>query len=704
MSTAAPHVVTYELNGDVAVLTADNPPVNALGHAVRQGLVDGIERAAGDDAARAVVIRCAGRTFFAGADIREFGKPAKEPTLRQVHEVIAGCPKPVVAAIHGTALGGGFETALACHYRIAVPSARVGTPEVNLGLLPGAGGTQRLPRLVGVKAALDLVVFGKPVSADKAQTMGAIDEIADGDLLDAAIEYAARLVADGASLRKISDMPIERTPDTDAIIAEYRKRVAGERRGFLAPERCIDAVEAAITLPFDEGMVRERALFEDCMANPQSRAQRHAFFAEREAGSVPGIGKDTPLRDIRRTAVIGAGTMGCGIAMTFANAGLPVTLVEVNGEALDRGLDVIRRQYEASVAKGRMALADVEERMDRITGTTDYADLGDADLVVEAVFEDMAIKQDIFKRLDAALKDGAILATNTSTLNVDDIATVTARPADVIGLHFFSPAHVMRLLEVVRGAKTGDDVVATTMKLAKRIGKVAVLSGVCFGFIGNRMLDGYGREADLMLLEGATPQQVDKALYDFGMAMGPFAMFDLAGVDVAWKTREAHRDRTPRDPFYYHMGDLLAENGRHGQKTGKGYYRYNPGDRTPLPDGDVEALIRAEAEKLAIAQRDFSDAEIVARCLAPMINEGARILEEGIALRPGDIDVIWMTGYGFPVYRGGPMFHAGEVGLDTILARIRDYGARYGERFWAPAPLLEKLAAEGKTFADWKTV
>ncbi|RMF09497.1 MAG: 3-hydroxyacyl-CoA dehydrogenase [Alphaproteobacteria bacterium] len=696
--------VSYERKGSIAVVTADNPPVNALGQAVRQGLVDAVERAAGDDAVKAVVIRCAGRTFFAGADIREFGKPPLDPPLRRVHEVITECPKPVVAAIHGTALGGGFETALACHYRIAVPSAKVGTPEVNLGILPGAGGTQRLPRLVGVENALELVVFGRPVGAKQALAMGAIDEIAKGDLEADAIAYAERLVAEGAPLRKVSDLPIEKTPEVEAAIARYRERIARERRGFFAPQRCIDAVEAAVTLPFEEGMARERELFNECMANPQSRAQRYAFFAEREAGSVPGIGKQTPIREIRAVAVIGAGTMGGGIAMNFADIGLPVTIVEASDEALERGLGVVRRNYESAARKARITAAEVDARMALITGVTDYQAVADADLIIEAVYEDMALKKDIFGTLDAVAKEGAILATNTSTLDVDEIAAVTGRPGDVIGLHFFSPANVMRLLEIVRGAKTTEDVIATAMKMAKKIGKVGVLSGVCYGFIGNRMLDVYAREAELMLLEGATPARIDKALYDFGMAMGPFAMFDLAGVDVAWKTRESHRDRAPKDPSYYHIGDLLAEMGRHGQKVGRGYYKYEEGSRTPIPDPEVEALIRSEAQKLGIEQREVDDTEIVARCLYPMINEGARILEEGIALRPGDIDTVWINGYGFPVYRGGPMFYGGEVGLDKVLAAIETYRERYGERFWTPSPLLEKLAKAGKTFAQWKDV
>ena len=696
--------VSYKRQENVAVIISDNPPVNALGQAVRQGLVDGVERAAADPQVKAVVIRCAGRTFFAGADIREFGKPPLDPPLRQVHEVIEGCTKPVVAAIHGTALGGGFETALACHYRIALPSAKVGTPEVNLGLLPGAGGTQRLPRLVGVENALEFVVFGRPVGAGKALEMGAIDEIADGDLEADAIAYAERLAAKGASLRKISEMPISQTPETEAAIANFRARIAKERRGFFAPERCIDAVEAAVTLPFDEGMVKERALFTECMEHPQSRAQRHAFFAERETGSVPGIDKDTPRREIKSVAVIGAGTMGTGIAMTFANAGFPVTVLEVSEEALERGLGVMRRNYEASAKKGRIEPADVDRLMGLVKGTTDYAALSGADLVIEAVFEDMELKQEVFRRLDNVAREGAILATNTSTLDVDRIAGVTRRPGDVIGLHFFSPANVMRLLEVVRGDKTGNDVIATVMKLAKRLGKVAVLSGVCYGFIGNRMLDAYAREAERMLLEGATPVQVDKALYDFGMAMGPFAMFDLAGLDVAYKTRVAHRNIRPRDPAYYHVGDLLAEMGRHGQKTGKGYYQYEAGSRKPVPDPEVESLIREEARKLGIEQRSFTDEKIVARCIFPAIDEGARILEEGIALRPGDIDTVWINGYGFPVYRGGPMFHGGEVGLDKVLTALKSYRETYGDSFPKPSRLIEKLAVSGKTFADWKDV
>ncbi len=696
--------VTYREAGRIAIITADNPPVNALGHAVRQGLVDGLRQAEESANVAAAIIICAGRTFFAGADIREFGKPPVSPVLREVHEAMTRFPKLLVAAIHGTALGGGFETALACHYRIAVESAQVGLPEVNLGILPGAGGTQRLPRLIGVEKALDMIVSGKPIGAKEAHRLGAIDEIAAGDLEQAAIAYAERLLDEGAPLRRVSELSIDAAAVPAGFFDAARSRLAKERRGFLAPQKCVDAVEAAVTLPFAEGMVRERALFDELVGSTQARAQRYAFFAEREVAQVPGIDKSVKARDIVKVGVIGAGTMGGGIAMNFLNAGIPVHLVEVKQDALDRGIDTIRRNYEASAAKGRMSEQAVEQRMGLLTGGLEIADLRDADLVIEAVFEKMDLKREVFAKLDAVAKPGAILATNTSTLDVDEIARATSRPEDVIGLHFFSPANVMRLLEIVRGAATAPEVLATALQLARKIRKVGVVSGVCFGFIGNRMLDAYGREAELMLLEGATPAEVDKALYDFGMAMGPFAMYDLAGVDVAYLVRESHRDKLPRNPGYYAVGDRLARMGRFGQKTGAGFYRYEAGSRTPIEDPAVLDIIREEAARAGIAPRELDADEIVSRCILALVNEGARILEEGIALRPGDIDQVWIHGYGFPVYRGGPMFHADVLGLGEVAATIAGYRSRYGAEYWPEAPLLERLAAAGKGFAQWKDV
>ncbi|RIK92268.1 MAG: 3-hydroxyacyl-CoA dehydrogenase [Proteobacteria bacterium] len=696
--------VNYKKQGQVAVLTADNPPVNALGQAVRAGLVEGVARAGADPDVKAIVILCAGRTFFAGADIREFGKPPLPPSLREVHEAMEASPKVIVSAIHGTALGGGCETALASHYRVAAPSAKIGVPEVNLGILPGAGGTQRLPRLIGVERALEMVVFGQPVAAKKAKEWGLIDEIVEGDLETAAVTYAERLISQGAPLRKISDIAINPASVSAEVFSAMRARIAKERRGYFAPERCIQAVEAAVSLPFAEGMKKERALFEECMATTHSKAQRYAFFAEREVGVIPGLGKEVKARPVAKVGVIGAGTMGGGIAMCFANAGIPVTVVEMKADALERGLGVIRKNYEATAARGRLSAPDMERRLGLITGSLDYGDLKDADLLIEAVFEDMGVKKKVFAELDRVAKAGAVLASNTSTLNLDEIARATSRPQDVIGLHFFSPANVMRLLEIVRGAATAPDTLATALHVSKTIGKVGVVSGVCFGFIGNRMLFEYGREAELLLLEGASPAQLDKALYDFGMAMGPCAMNDLAGVDVGALVRKAHRAELPNEPTYYPIADKLYALGRYGQKTGAGYYAYPNGSRTPQPDPEADAVIVEEAKRLGIARRPVSDQEIVERCIFAAANEGARILEEGIALRPGDIDTVWLTGYGFPVYRGGPMFYADTVGLAHVVKAIDGYRGRYGAVYWPHARLLEKLAAAGKTFANWREV
>lgn len=696
--------VHYEKHGQVAVLIADNPPVNALGQAVRAGIVAGIERAVADVDVKAIVLMCAGRTFFAGADIREFGKPQQTPSLRDMHEVMTRCKKLIVSAIHGTALGGGFETALASHYRAAAPQAKLGTPEVNLGILPGAGGTQRLPRLVGVAAALDLVVTGRPIAAKKALQLGAVDELIEGDLKTGAIAYAQRLIDQGAPLRVIGDMAVAAGSYPADIFDQMRARMAKEKRGYFAPQRCIDAVEAAVMLPFTEGMQRERELFDQCMANPQSGAQRHAFFAEREVANVPGLGKDIKPRPVAKVGIIGAGTMGGGIAMCFANVGVPVTVVEAKPEALERGLGQVRKNYEISVERGRMTQADLDSRMALFSGALDYAALADADLIIEAVFEDMALKKKIFATLDQVAKSGAVLASNTSTLDLDEIAAVTQRPGDVIGLHFFSPANVMRLLEIVRGKATAPDVLATALNVSKQIGKVGVVSGVCFGFIGNRMLFEYGREAELLLLEGASPSEVDAALYNFGMAMGPCAMNDMAGIDVGALVRREHRAHLPADPTYCAIADKLAAMGRLGQKTGRGYYLYPDGGRTPQPDPEVTKLIEAEAARLGVARRPVTAEEIVARCMFAMINEGARILAEGIALRPGDIDTVWLNGYGFPAHRGGPMYYADSVGLAHVVKAIDGYRARYGEVYWPHAPLLEKLAAAGKTFAQWKDV
>ncbi|HXG02800.1 MAG TPA: 3-hydroxyacyl-CoA dehydrogenase NAD-binding domain-containing protein [Candidatus Binatia bacterium] len=687
--------VSLDRRGRVAVLTVNNPPVNALSHHVRLGLRDGLRQAIADSSAEAIVIACAGRTFIAGADITEFGKPPQEPILWHVLEVIEQSPKPVVAAIHGTALGGGLEVALACHWRVGVKGARLGLPEVKLGLLPGAGGTQRLPRLVGVEKALQMIVSGEPIGAEEAHRLGLLDEVVEGDLTAGAVAFAERVVAERRPLRKVRDLEdkVAAARGRPEIFAEFRKSIARQTRGFRAPEACVQAVEAAVNLPFEQGIARERALFLELLNSPESKAQRYFFFAEREAAKIPDIPPDTPTREVRKAAVIGAGTMGGGIAMCFANVGIPVTVVEVSREALGRGLDVVRRNYEATAAKGRLTREDVERRMGLIRGTLDFEAVGDADLVIEAVFEEMPIKKEVFARLDKVARPEAILATNTSTLDVDEIAAATRRPESVVGMHFFSPANVMRLLEVVRGAKSSKTAVATAMAVGRRIGKVPVLVGVCYGFVGNRMLHQRGVQAERLLQEGALPQQVDRVLTDFGFPMGPCAMGDLAGLDVGWRIRKGRGVKSP-------VFDRLCELGRFGQKTGAGFYRYEAGDRTPRPDPEVERIIQEVSRQLGIPRREISDQEILERLLYPMVNEGAKILEEGKAIRASDIDVIWVYGYGWPVYRGGPMYWADQQGLKTIRDRLREWERRTGDPFWTPAPLLERLAEQGRGFLD----
>jgi len=685
--------VDLDRRGHVAVLTVNNPPVNALSRHVRQGLHDGLKQAGADAAVHGVVITCAGRTFIAGADITEFGKPPAEPSLHAVLDLIEGCPKPVVAAVHGTALGGGLEVALACHYRVGVKAARFGLPEVKLGLLPGAGGTQRLPRVVGAPKALQMIVSGDPIGADEALAHGLIDEIVEGDLAAAGVAFADKVLREKRPLRKIRDLgdKIAAARGEPEIFTEFRKSVARQTRGFRAPENCIKAVEAAVTLPFDEGLKRERELFLELLDSPESKAQRYFFFAEREAAKIPDVPADTPAREIRKAAVIGAGTMGGGIAMNFANAGIPVTVVEVAPDALDRGLGIVRRNYEATASRGRITPADVEKRMALIQGTTDWNAIADADIVIEAVFEEMPIKKEVFARLDAIAKPDAVLATNTSTLDVNEIASATRRPESVIGTHFFSPANVMRLLENVRGARSSKTTVATAMAVGRRIGKVPVLVGVCYGFVGNRMLHQRGLQAEKLILEGALPHQVDKVLTDFGFPMGPFAMGDLAGLDVGWRIRKGRGVKSP-------VADRICELGRFGQKTGAGYFRYDKGDRTPIPDPDVEKIITEVAAEQSIVRRHIGDEEIRERLLYPMVNEGAKILEEKIAIRASDIDVIWVYGYGWPVYRGGPMFWADAIGLRALRDRMLAFKKQTGDAFWTPAPLLDRLADAGKGF------
>lgn len=692
--------VSYELVGNIGIVSVNNPPVNALAQVVRAGILKAITIAQ-NDASEAIVLCCEGRTFIAGADITEFGKPPKEPGLPAALSAIENSSKPVIAAIHGTALGGGFEVALACHYRCAIASAKVGLPEVKLGLLPGAGGTQRVPRIAGVKAALDMITSGNPVAAKKALDMGLVDEVLSGDdVRSGAIQYAKDLVESGAPLKRIRDITIDSAAIEPGFFDGARKQLAKRARGQIAQDKIVSCIEAAVNLPMDEGLERERELFKELVTSSESAAMRHIFFAERLAAKIKGLPRDTPVRDIKKVAIIGGGTMGGGIAMCFANVGIPVVMLEINDEALERGMHIIRKNYTITVQKGKLPADQMEQRIGLITGTTNYEDIGDVDLVIEAVFENLELKKEIFAKLDGVCKQGAILATNTSYQDVDAIAAATSRPQDVVGMHFFSPANVMKLLENVRGEKTADDVVATAMSIGKKIGKVCALSGVCYGFIGNRMLGGYGREAQMLLMDGCTPAQVDGALERFGMAMGPLAMSDLAGLDVGYKARQGRTD-LPDDPKLYRMGTLLVEMGRHGQKTGSGFYKYDPETRRRLSDPEVESMIKEEAAKLDLEQRNIGDDEILARCFYPLINEAALILEEGIAQRPSDIDVVYVFGYAFPVAKGGPMHYADQVGLKNVYDKICEFRDLYGEQYWKPAPLLKQLAEEGSTFAEW---
>jgi 3-hydroxyacyl-CoA dehydrogenase len=695
-----PDLVSYELIDNIGVISVRNPPVNALAQGVREGILNAVTAAQGD-ASEAIVLRCEGRTFIAGADITEFGKPPREPSLPAVLTAIENSSKPVIAAIHGTALGGGFEVALACHYRCAIASAKVGLPEVKLGLLPGAGGTQRVPRLAGVKAALDMITSGNPVAAAKASDMGLVDEIINNEDLQAgAIDYAKGLVESGAPLKRVRDIKIDAETVEPGFFDAARERLARRARGQIAQDKIVSCIEAAVDLPMDAGLERERELFRELASSPESAAMRHIFFAERLAAKIKDLPKDTPLRDIKKLAVIGGGTMGGGIAMCFANVGIEVLMLEIDDEGLQRGMEIIKKNYKISHKKGKLTEAQMQSCIGLISGTTDYNDLGEADLVIEAVFENLQLKKEIFAKLDSVCKPGAILATNTSYQDVDAIAGATSRPEDVLGMHFFSPANVMKLLEVVRGDKTADDVLATTMKIGKRINKVCAMSRVCYGFIGNRMLGGYGREAQMLLMDGCTPAQVDSALEGFGMAMGPLAMGDLAGLDVGYKARQGRTD-LPDDPKLYRMATVLVEMGRHGQKTGSGFYKYDPETRRRMDDPEVEAMIKNEAAKIGVEQRDISAGEILARCLYPLINKGARILEEGIAQRPSDIDVVYVFGYAFPVAKGGPMYYADQIGLKNVYDKICEFRDLYGEQYWKPAPLLQQLAEAGKTFAQW---
>jgi 3-hydroxyacyl-CoA dehydrogenase len=694
--------VDYEIHGQVALIALNNPPVNALGIAVRKGVDAAIDKAEADDSVKCIVLAGRNRCFCGGADITEFGKPRQEPSLSVLLNRLEASEKPVVVAIHGTAVGGGCEISLGCHYRVGDTSARFGLPEINLGLLPGAGGTQRLPRLIGIAPALDIILGGTYVDAEKALELGFLDAIVPGELIEGAIAYANGLIKDGKGPRRISEMNINADGAKETLDA-YRAKIAKRSRGLIAPERCIDAVEAAMSLSVADGMMLERKNFDELVQSDQSKAQRHLFFAERQAHKLPGVDKATPLRPIKKVAVVGCGTMGRGIAMSFASAGFPVTVLEQNTDALDAGLAAAKKTYESSVKRGRIAVEDMAAQFGNLSGSVDYADLADADIVIEAVFEDMDLKKELFAKLDDVCKPGAILATNTSSLDIDEIAAATRRPADVVGTHFFSPANIMKLMENVRGRATAADVQATVMKLSKDIGKVGTMVGVCDGFVGNRMLYAYRSQAEFLLEEGALPEQVDRVIYDFGFPMGPFAMGDLAGLDVGYLVRKHRRENSPTNSRYSStIADRIVEMGRHGQKNGMGWYKYADGSRTPEPDPEIAKLVAAVSEEFGITRRAVSDQEILERCMYTLINEGAKILGEGIATRPSDIDLIWVHGYGYPVGRGGPMFFADLTGVGKIYEAMKKLHDTHGELL-RPAPLLEELAKSGKSFADMQS-
>ena len=688
-------VVKVERRDAVAIVTVNSPPVNALSAAVRKGIADGVKSAEADASVKAIVIACAGRTFIAGADITEFGKPPQSPSLHEVIEVIENSSKPVVAAIHGTALGGGLELALGAHFRVATKDAKLGLPEVKLGLLPGAGGTQRLPRAVGPELAVKMIVGGDPIGAADALKNGLIDEVVDGEPAVGGEAFARKVLAEKRPLRKLRDDDSKlAAAKADKSIFTNAAAAANKRnRGLEAPLAAAEAVSHSLDQPFDQALKSERDLFLKLMNGEQSKAQRYAFFSEREAAKVSGVPDGTKPRDVKQVAIIGAGTMGGGIAMSFANAGIPVTLIETGDEQLKRGLGIMQKNYEATAARGGIPADAPAKRMGLIKGVVGIENVKDADLIIEAVFETMAIKKDVFGKLDQFAKPGAVLATNTSYLDINQIAAMTKRPQDVLGMHFFSPANVMKLCEIVRGEKTAPDALMTAVAVAKRIAKVPVVVGVCDGFVGNRMLAARGKQAEKFLFEGALPQQVDAVLTKFGMPMGPFAMGDLAGLDIGWRSRQ---DRGIKSE----IADAICEAGRFGQKTGKGYYKYEAGSRAPLPDPEIEKLIEETTAKLGIKRRQIDDQEILERLMYPMINEGARILEEKIAARPSDIDVVWLYGYGWPIYRGGPMFYADSVGLKTISERLSFYAKQTNDPSLEPTPLLKRLADEGKTFAS----
>jgi len=693
-------VVSYALHGNIGVINVDNAPVNALSHAVRSGIAEALTAAA-SDASQAVIISCAGRTFIAGADITEFGKPPREPSLPDLLEQLDNHPKITVAALHGTALGGGFETALSCNYRIALASAKVGLPEVKLGLLPGAGGTQRVPRLAGVEGAISLMTTGNPINAAKAAELSLVDRVVNGDdLVAQALAYAEELVAANAPQKQARSAQITLTASDRAMLTQQRTQLLKKTRGETAPQRIIDCIEAAAELSFEEGLRRERELFMECMADPQSAAMRHMFFAERAAAKIDSLPRDTPIVDIQRVGIIGAGTMGGGIAMCFAQVGIHVTLVDMSEDAVKAGLDKIAKNYAISVSRGRFSEAQVAAIMANITPSSSYQDLAEVDLVIEAVFENLAVKQEVFKTLDGICKPGAILASNTSYQSIDEIAAATSRPSSVLGMHFFSPANVMKLLEVVRGAESSDSIIATAMAVGKKIGKVPVLSGMCYGFIGNRMLRPYSREAALCLMEGATPAQIDGAMERWGMAMGPMAVGDLAGLDIGYKAREQLTEEQKGEPASYLVADRLVEAGRLGQKSGAGYYQYDPETRRRMDDPAVMEIVEATCAELGINRRTISDEEIVDRLTLALANEGAKILEEGIAQRASDIDVVYCYGYGFPRFKGGPMHNLEAVGIPRAVARMEEFASKLSAQNWQTAKTLQELSTNGGKLAD----
>lgn len=694
--------VQYRKEGTVAVITINNPPVNALAKHVRMAIADYLEAAADDHMTRAVVICGNGRNLCGGADIREFNTPDRQvrPMTRDLMNLIEEMDKPVVAAIHGPTLGGGLELALGCHYRVAHRDARLGLPEVLRGVVPGAGGTQRLPRLVGFRTAVEMITSGAPVNGTRAFEIGLVDRVAeDDDVCGDAIRYAEDLIAGEVGLRRVSEMAIDLDADAGAaVVAETRAKLEKTARGMEAPFRCLDSVANTLTMSFADGWAREAEISAEAVASVESRSLVHGFFADRQVAKIPDIPADTPRRSITRTAIIGAGTMGGGIAMSFANGGMPVTLIETSQDALSRGLARIEENYAATRDRGRLSDEDMAVRMGLITGAVGLDAVADADLVIEAVFEEMDVKQTVFRELDRLARDGAILATNTSTLDVNAIAAVTGRPGDVLGLHFFSPANVMTLLEIVRAEKTEKDVIATVLELAGRIGKTGVVVGVCDGFVGNRMLAPYLRQCDFLVEEGALPQDVDRVIEAFGFRMGPLRVSDLAGLDISWAIEQRRAETRPADERSSPLLQRICEKGRFGQKTGAGWYRYE--GRNAVPDPEIEELITARSREMGITRRDISDEEILQRCIYPLINEGAKILEEGLAIRASDIDVVWLHGYGFPRRRGGPMFYADMVGLPEVVATLDRYHGEWGDK-WEPAALLRELADSGSSFKDW---